>query len=141
MNAIDISVFGDKELQAKLADLTPKVQRKIVRSALRQGAKRVRDEARRLAPVDTGALKKSIKVRAARNLRRGSFGIAILTGTRAELGISPEAKFYYPAVVEFGGRGHGGRGYDAQPYLRPAMDATRAEVLGLVKQAIREALR
>lgn len=133
--AIDISIFGDEELQAKLAAMTLKVQRKIVRQALRKGGKRVRDEARRLAPVETGALKKSIKVRAARNLRRGSFGIAVLTGTRAELGISPEAKYYYPAVVEFGGRGH-----DAQPYLRPAMDATRTEVLGLVKQAIREAL-
>lgn len=134
--AIDISIFGDKALSAKLAAMPLKVQKKITRQALRQGGKRVRDEARRLAPVDTGALKKSIKVRAAKNLRRGSFGISVQTGTRAELGISPEAKFYYPAVLEFGGRGH-----EAQPFLRPAMDATRAEVLSLIKNSIREALR
>lgn len=133
---IDISIFGDKQLSAKLSAMVPKVQKKITRQALRQGAKRVRDEARRLAPVDSGALKKSLKVRAAKNLRRGSFGLSVLTGTRAELGISPEAKFYYPAVLEYGGRGH-----EAQPYLRPAMDATRAEVLGLIKSSIREALR
>lgn len=132
---IDISLLGDKELQTKFRLLPIKVQRKLLRQGMRKAGKLVRDEARRLVPVDTGALKKSLKVRAAIR-KRGSFGARIMTGERAELGIDPGASGYYPAVVEFGSKTQ-----PAQPYLRAAADAKRDEVFSIMRGAVRDGIR
>lgn len=78
------------------------IGRKILRQALRAGAKPIRDSVRSLAPRGkTGRLKKHIKVLAARRSRRGP-GMVVRTGTRKEMRIRANAKGYYPAVQEYG---------------------------------------
>lgn len=128
--SIDISVLGDKALQAKLSALPARAQRSLTGKALTAGARLVRDEARRLAPVDTGALKKSIKTKKFKQSRL-AFGSRVVTGTRADLNISPQAKYYYPAVLEFKRRS----------YLRQALADKRADILGNMKRALKQALR
>jgi len=67
-----IIVTGDKELDAKLASLPNKVQRKIARSALGKAMTLLLKEAKKKAPVGTtGALKSSLGRRFKRITRQG----------------------------------------------------------------------
>lgn len=127
---IDISGLGDARLQARLKQLDAKVQRKVVRQALRAGAKVVLAATKALVPVDTGALKSGLKLRALKS-RRGTFGIQVQTPTRAQLGIPSDAKGYYPAVLEYGAEGH-----PAKPYLRPALEQARTAATTTIRTAI-----
>lgn len=132
---VDITLLGAAELQQQFKLLPLKVQKKILRQGMRKSGKLVRDEARRLVPVDTGALKQSLKVRAAPG-KRGTFGIRIMTGERSELGIDPDAQGYYPAAVEFGTKTQ-----PAQSYLRAAADAKREEVFALMRESVNAGIR
>jgi HK97 gp10 family phage protein len=58
-----LSLTGNKKLERKLKKLPAKVQRNIVRKGMRKGLALLRKEARSLAPVDTGRLKKAIKTK------------------------------------------------------------------------------
>ena len=59
----DIKVEGLAELQALLDELPAKIEANVVRGGLRQAAKVVEEEAKRLCPVGkTGALQDSIRV-------------------------------------------------------------------------------
>lgn len=156
---IDISVFGDKQLQKDLNAIGIKAGKKVVRSALRKEAKVVSNNASAKAPVDTGDLRDSIKVRASTNKRRGQFGVEVAPGTRAELGIDPKDEYYYPAANEFGRNAGTGRRavmqrtrrkarqklagkrttnkiVPARPFLRPAFDERKDVALKNIMASI-----
>ena len=59
---------------------------------------------------------------------RKAIGIHIVTGTREVLGITPEDKFYYPTVQEFGDkvRGIPGRHDMRRAYLQQRKNAVKA---------------
>ncbi|MGE0857796.1 MAG: HK97-gp10 family putative phage morphogenesis protein [Gammaproteobacteria bacterium] len=130
---IDISQLGDKRLQKKLDKLDKRVQKAIVRRGLRKAAKDVLESARAIVPVDTGALRDGLAVKALKP-KRGSFGVQVVTPTRAELGIPADAKGYYPAVVEYGSDK---RNLPPRPYLRPALDQNREKGKRTVADSIR----
>jgi len=127
---IDISGLGDARLQARLKRLDAKVQKKVVRKALRAGAKMVLAAARALVSADTGALRAGLKPRALK-ARRGTFGVQVMTPTREQLGIPADASGYYPAVLEYGAEGH-----PARPFLRPALDQARSTATSAIREAI-----
>lgn len=56
------AVNGLAELEKNLSNLVPRLQKNILRGALRAGAAVIADEARRRVSVDTGQLKASIRV-------------------------------------------------------------------------------
>lgn len=62
-SAIDVKVLGAKEVLKSLEGVKDALRKRITRKALYQGAVIIRDEARRLAPVRTGALKGAIVAR------------------------------------------------------------------------------
>lgn len=116
---VDISILGIPELQRKLLELPLKVQKKVVRQALRKQGKYVQAEAKaRVAVGESGDLKRTIKVRAMkrRKARPKEFGISVQIGTGlqegrgtfTELGTSRQA---------------------AQPSLRPALAENRERIL------------
>ena len=119
---IDISFTGDKKLQRKLARVVVQTQRKIVRASMRKAMKVVKDRAQALVPVDTGKLRNSIRQMS--RTKRGISRAYVATGTREELGIPPDAKGFYPAVIEYGTRER-----PAHSYLRRAMEEKRTEVI------------
>ena len=123
---VDISVLGNKQLQKQLKLLAGNMQKKIVRQALRAAAKPVLAAAKAKCPVKSGRLEKSLKLRAMKR-KRGQFGVRIKTGTKAELGIPADDKFYYPAHVELG---HGS--VPAVPYMRSALEENRSSSLRIV---------
>lgn len=59
--AIDISMLGDEALSRALAKLVPHAQKKAVRSAVRNEAKRMRPLVAAATPVDTGRLKREME--------------------------------------------------------------------------------
>lgn len=95
----EVKVSGLKELDAALKELPNNVAKKHLRTALRAGAKIVQAEAKRLAPVETGALKKSIKVRARKRSRRGGVGIIVTTGNKDSLFKGDQ---FYGGAIEWG---------------------------------------
>ena len=105
------------------------VQKKAVRKALRAGGNLIRKDARNRAPVDTGELLRSIKVRAL-SRSRNSFGVTVKTGEGFFKGDQ-----FYSGFIEFGTHK-----IEAQPFLRPAFDANVDAVLNAVRRELRAAI-
>ena len=84
------TVTGIKSIDAKLKSLEPKVAKKVIRRAGRQALKQaVLPEAKALAPVGTGQLKKAIKVRSGGRSRK-----AILMDVQVGQGTFKGDQFY-----------------------------------------------
>lgn len=131
---VDISLLGDKALQRKLQRLPYAMQKKIVRPSLREAARPMLATAKAIVPVETGRLKKSLKLRAMKVHRRDQFGVVVFTGKREELGIPADDKSYYPMSVEYG---HGGpHPAPAHPFLRPAFDANKEGAKAIIAREI-----
>jgi len=124
--------LADKKLAA-LASI-PLAQKK---AALRAGAEIIAEEARRLAPKDTGRLARSIKVYAGRQARvSGGFdlpGTSVLVGP---VGSPGDGDVFYAGFVE-----EGTSQQAAQPFMRPAIDGKRAEAEAVVLDRLNDALK
>lgn len=82
-----VYVTGVKQLDRRLAGLSAKLQKKYGRQALRNAAKIVKEDYQKRVPVDTGAMRDAIVVRAAGKTvdrktgklrsRRGQIGISL----------------------------------------------------------------
>jgi len=143
---VDISLLGDKALARKLHRLSVVTQRKVVRPALRAGAKPVLATALELVHRLTGGLAATLKIRALPRNRRGFFGVQVRTGTRRELGIAEDDPNFWPMALEYGHRSNWGGRVPPYPYLRPAMDqnrgkATRIIMVEIAQGILREARR
>jgi HK97 gp10 family phage protein len=124
---LQVKVRGFAELDTALAELPKALRRNVVRQAAVKALTPVRDLARALVPLRTGALLESIQVstRLTRRQRRG----------RAERAYTVEA------YVGSGGKGarhahlveFGTKKMAARPFLRPAWDTTKREVLEILK--------
>jgi HK97 gp10 family phage protein len=122
-------ITGDKSLDTKLALVTGNLRKRYIRQAFRAGARLIRDEARNRAPVRTGKLRRGIEVT---DYRKGRevIGARVRTKKRAWFGIPKEAKWYYPAIVE----------YKHKSFLRSAFWARRSQALSVMKQIMRARL-
>jgi HK97 gp10 family phage protein len=65
----EMKVEGMEEMKKKLATLEPAVRKKLVRKALRAGAKVVATQCKVDAPIRSGLLRSKIKVRAGKRKR------------------------------------------------------------------------
>ena len=131
---VDISMTGDKKLQAKLKKLEFNLQKKIVRNAVNRAILPVRDKAKSLVPVDSGLLRQSIKRKS--GVRKGVARARIVTGTKAQLGIPIDAKGYYPAAIEYGTSKT-----PARSFLRKALTSLRSHVIKKTGDLIDENIR
>lgn len=141
---------GGAELQKALNQLPAKLERNVMRSALRQGANVIRDEARSNVPVKTGALKKSIKV--STRARRGQVTATLKAGGKdafyahmVEYGTAPHdiaVKSKKVLVFEDGGKATRARhpGISPKPFMRPAVDDKADEAVQAVANQVRKTL-
>jgi HK97 gp10 family phage protein len=150
----NIKVTGGKELALALKNLPKQIERNIMRSALRAGAKVILDEAKQLVAVENGDLKKSLKV-----------GTSSKKGTVRASVASKGKGSYISRFVEFGTAPHiisgrdGGNlvftardgskittksvnhtGAKAKPFMRPALDGKSTQAIIAVGNKIRERL-
>lgn len=131
-----MKLHGLAELLMKLRELEPKKQQallvKTAKAAMRPVAARVRSA----APVDTGLLRKSVRVASAKP-KKGSVvaaaGITIVA-RKNKRGEKQPNPFYWRFLEK------GTSKMSAQPFIRPAFDASTQQVLSDLSQALRKEL-
>lgn len=142
---MDFKITGGKELQAALKQLPAKFQKRIEKNALRAGARVIAKEAKTRVPVDTGALKKSIRVVTGKTREGARVYVTAGAGGKHDA--------FYAHMVEFGTKAHftqkggatkvgqfaltkaeAGRhpGSRPQPFMRPAIDLKGEEAIAQV---------
>lgn len=112
---ISAKVNGIPELKTALAGLVPKLRRQALRNALAAGARVVRDEARRRAPVlqptlrapyrKPGTVRKAVSVRTSKAARRaGDVGVFVNVrpAKRGQRGAKSQNDPFYWRFLEFG---------------------------------------
>lgn len=145
----DQNITGGAELSRMLSSLPAKIEKNIMRSALRAGAAVIRAEAKTTAPVLTGALQKSIRISG--KAKGGQITVSLKMGG---------AKAPHAHLVEFGTRPHkiaaavadalaiGGNvvvgvehpGAKPSPFFRAAFDSKSAAAIEAVGAQIRKRL-
>lgn len=141
---LDVKIRGMAELGKLLDELPAKIERNIVRSALRAGAKVIQAEARQNVPVRTGALRDSIRVsvrlvagKPLATIKAGGKTAAhahfVEFGTAAHFIAAKDAKSLFIAGLLRDGADHPGA--RMQPFMRPALDgAAQAAVMAFGQQ-------
>jgi|SRR5579883_1267088 len=89
-------IKGVKETLKMLKTLDAKVAKKVSRSAMRKGMKVIKNQVKENAPVDSGALKDSVKIKAGKR-SRNKISIEVVIGDGLGKGDT-----YYAAAVELG---------------------------------------
>lgn len=143
------NITGGKELDELLKSLPLKIEKNILRSALRAGAVVLLAEARANVPRKSNALYKSLRV--STRLRKGQVTASVKAGNRV---------VYYAHMVEFGTRAHtedpagdatmvlGGSlrrvinhpGATPRPFMRPAADTKFQEATRAITNTLRARL-
>ena len=138
------SIKLPEEAIRDLRKLAKGVLRDSVYPHLRTATDAVRDVAKRLAPVKTGALRESIK---ARTWKEDLSGVVYAdypeTSRRTKRRTKKQragARVYYATAVEYGHK-QGSKTVPAQPFLRPAVKAKQRLIRKELTDAMKEALK
>lgn len=144
------NIKGGAELQKFLSDLPVKMEKNIMRSALRAGAKPIAEEAKANVSVDQGDLRGSIRV--STGAKGGTVTASVKAGNK---------NAWYAHLIEFTGavphkikaKGKGWLafggifaksidhpGMKAKPFLRPALDSKANAAIQAVGEQVRKRL-
>ena len=118
-------IIGDKALNRKLRKLKGPQAKKIVTRAGRTALRSIQFAAKINAPVDSGALKKSIKIRA---MPRDQ-------SSKKRFGAMVQVKVPYVQPVTYGTSRT--RQRDPDPYLKDAVEHNRTKTLAKYKRELR----
>ena len=124
---MEIEILGFRELEDKLSNLDVKLKRAL-EEALEEIAEKIRDDAKDLVPVDTGSLRKSIRVE-----KEGELQVSVIAGDGGVINPRTGREVDYAGFVEFGTSR-----MSPQPYMQPALEKNRDELLNIVKRKILE---
>lgn len=149
---IDLTIKGVDELKRALEAIPARMQNNILRAAVREASKPVRDEARARAPIlktpdkrrKPGTLKRAIGIRSPRIRGRQVVGgvavrslspkqvMAYKARTGKKAADNPNDAFYAP-FVEFGTAKA-----RAQPFMRPALSSKAQASIDAMGKKVRE---
>lgn len=121
----------------KAMQALPVQVRKELKTAIQKSANELADAQRRLAPVDDGELKKSIKVEYGTRKGRGGATVAGDPELTATVSAGDKDAFYAP-FVEFGTSQPGSK---AQPFFFPTYRALKKRIKGRLTRAMRKGLK
>lgn len=93
--AEESAILGGRQLAELLQQLPAKIERNIMRAALRAGAAVIRNEARQNVPVKLGALRNSIRV--STKAKNGTVTAVVKAG---------DSRAFYAHMVEYGTQRH-----------------------------------
>jgi len=144
-STVKITIIGDQALQAKLATMEERFQKKLLRKGLRAAAKPVLASAKRLIPKDERKAEKSLKINARKRSRRykHSVGVKVWTNPKWLKKIIDESGgMFNPHWIEFGAPGHKSWGkaivsLPPQPFMRPALDQNKSTVASILAAEVR----
>lgn len=132
---MELKIYGHQHLMLELADIASHIDSKAV-EGLDDVADKIVGDAKELCPVDTGALRKSIrKEKELRSLYPFTYTIRVAAGGDEK---SPKTgrEVDYASYVEFGTSRT-----PAQPFMGPAVEKNRAEIRRILSKNVLEALR
>ena len=165
--SVKFKVTGFKEFDELLTtiqnDFGPKDTQKILNRAVKLAMTPVLMQAKMLAPVDTGALRESLRIEARRPTtkdRRSRYvdsnDIVIGTVTTAPGNVLAKRSFYnykksfkekrniktkgIPSDARANVQEFGSVNFPAQPYLRPALESQGPSAVNSLSQSLKEAL-
>lgn len=126
-----VEIIGADRLIARLKAIANSFD-PATEKALKETTTKIRDEAKRLCPVDTGSLKKSIRRTAYARVAGHIQQMGVRAGGYI---INPKTKRLvdYAKHVEYGTSRT-----RAQPFLRPAIVKYRRELVKIVKRGIKK---
>lgn len=125
----EIEVQGISELLRKLVAVGgAKFAKKALRSAIRKGGKPMLAAIKARAPVDSGDLEESLKLKA---IKRTRTGVGVTIGTSAYNSLFQGEQFY-GAFQEFGTAK-----LPPNPFMRPGFDETKEQSVQFVGESLR----
>lgn len=148
----ELHIKGLAELHKALQRLPEELEKKVLRNALGAGARVMKSAAQDRVPVDSGALRKSIRVATSARKGRWRLKANIVAGNK---------EAFYAHMVEFGSAKHmirvgkakkalffGGvmreqvehPGADPHPFMRPALDASSEAAVQAFAEHVRKRL-
>jgi HK97 gp10 family phage protein len=128
-----VKLIGGEELRRKLLTIDKKVAKQISSQALRAGAKVMLDATRRITPVISGTLKRSLKVRAGKRKKdRVSFQVQTRDGDY-------KGETFYGAFVNFGHR-VGKREVPANPFMARGFELSKNAALSKVTDVLKSGI-
>ena len=130
-----VTVSGLDGLFDDLMRLESKDAAKIIKKGLRQAATVVRNRAKKLVPVDTGLLRKSIKVYQTKGQRKHFYSYSVTGGGMTKKGKASAymGEAYYGGFIELGTKR-----MKPHPFLAPAFDTTKNEALDALQHKVRD---
>lgn len=128
----DLRLLGDKKTQRKFNKLEKRFQVKALREAGKAALRPVAALAKTRVPVASGRLKASIKVATFSEHRGRTIGAAVITGTRKQLHIAADDKYYYPFAIEYGSKK---RAPDS--FLRTSLADKKTTALAIFRDELR----
>lgn len=118
--SVEFRIEGLDELDKQFDRLADTSKRKVMMKALNAGIAPIKKEAKKLAPVDKGVLKKQIRSKQMRKTAKPAVGIYV------------SGKAYYWYFIETGTSK-----LAAAPFLRPAADSKHEEGVGKFKEKLK----
>ncbi len=128
----DLKLLGDKRLARKFNKLALRFQVKALREAGKAALRPVASLAKVRVPVASGRLRASIKVATFSEHRGRTIGAAVITGTRKQLRIAADDKYYYPFAIEYGSKQRA-----PNSFLRSALADKKTTALGIFQDELR----
>jgi HK97 gp10 family phage protein len=128
-------VTGIDKLQRRLVDELPKKMRAELEQAMVESADRIVTGARLRVPVETGAVRDSIRHGGVKEGKRGGLYIAVTAGDRSTQTDESGKTYQVARLLEFGTVD-----MPAQPYLLPSYRANRKQSQQRIRKAMRNAI-
>jgi HK97 gp10 family phage protein len=129
-----VVITGIKDIDRRLKTLLPRLQKKVLRQAMRAGLKVLAAEVKEQAPVDTGMMQSKVKVRAVKKAKRDEIELEVRiaadehTKTTSKTGKTT----FYPAVIQYGREG-----VPPDPFMTRAFNARGEDARQVTIQTIR----
>lgn len=131
---MELKVYGHQQLMLELAEIASHIDPKVV-EGLDEVADKIVEDARELCPVDTGALRRSIrKEKQLASPCLFIYTIGVVAGGDVR---NPKTgrEVDYAAYVEFGTSRT-----PAQPFMGPAIEKNHGEIRRILSKKVLEAL-
>lgn len=146
MASTDFTLTGDKQLERQFTAMSDAMRGQTLKRALIAGALLIANEAKRLAPYETGNLRRSIHVGGEGvegNTTGSDIGGQEVGRDYAEVSVGTNVEYARRRELGFMGTDSLGRTYHdpATPYLRPAVESQKGAVQQEIADAARDLIR
>lgn len=136
----DLTFSGFKELAEAMQALPQRVATNALRRSVAAGARVIRDEAKMRAPVDTGEMRRDIKIKRERVAAGLSarYSVFVLSGKASRIAgkaRNVDKNSFYWRFIEFGTAK-----MSAKPFMRPAFEAKKTEAVQKIADSLGEAI-